>query len=105
MIKHIETVEQFEQETKEGLALVDFFATWCGPCRMLAPVLEEVDEEKALPCDILKVDVDILPTIAGKYGIQMIPTLLLLKDGKILAGTRGYMSKPQLLDFVRKSLD
>ena len=105
MIKHIETVEQFEQETKEGLVLVDFFATWCGPCRMLAPVLEEVDEEKALPCDILKVDVDILPTVAGKYGIQMIPTLLLLKDGKILAGTRGYMAKPQLLDFVRKSLD
>ena len=65
----------------------------------------KVDEEKALPCDILKVDVDILPTIAGKYGIQMIPTLLLLKDGKILAGTRGYMAKPQLLDFVRKSLD
>ena len=105
MIKHIETVEQFEQEIKSGLVLVDFFATWCGPCRMLAPVLEEVDEEKALPCDILKVDVDILPTVAGKYGIQMIPTLLLLKEGKILAGTRGYMAKPQLLDFVRKSLD
>ncbi len=105
MIKHIETVEQFEEETKNGLALVDFFATWCGPCRMLTPVLEDIDEEKALPCDILKVDVDKLPFIAGKFGVQMIPTLILLKDGKILASTRGYMGKPQLLDFVRKSLD
>ena len=105
MIIHVESNEQFEQLSKQGLVLIDFFATWCGPCKMLSPVLEEVDEEKSLPCDILKVDVDKLGLVAAKYGIQMIPTLILLKDGKILSATRGYMGKPQLLDFVRKALD
>ena len=105
MIKHVNNADEFNQEIANGIVLVDFFATWCGPCKMLAPVLEEVDAEGSLPINIVKVDVDQVAPVAVKYGIQMIPTLLLFKDGKIINSTRGYMGKSQLVDFVRKSLD
>ena len=104
MIKHVENFEQFKEEIK-GTVLVDFFATWCGPCRMLTPVLEEVDQSHELGLDIVKVDVDIVPDAARMFSVQSIPTLLVFKDGKLMQGALGYMAKPQLLDFVRKSLN
>lgn len=104
MIRHIKSVEEFDTYTK-GTVLVDFFATWCGPCRMLTPVIEEVDQKGLLGVDVLKVDVDELPAIASRYGVQSIPTLIVFKDGKIARSGLGYMPAAQLVDFVKKSIE
>ncbi len=104
MIKHIESYEQFKEEIK-GTVLVDFFATWCGPCRMLSPVIEEVDERNELGINVLKVDVDEVPDAARLFNIQSIPTLLVFENGTLKNKALGYMGKPQLIDFVRKSLN
>ena len=104
MIKHVNTIEEFNEEIK-GTVLVDFFATWCGPCRMLSPVIEEADRNNELGIDVIKVDVDEVPDAARKFGIQSIPTLIVFKDGKIAKVTMGYMNKPQLVDFVKKSIE
>ena len=101
MIKHIENEAEFKEFIKEGLVLIDFFATWCGPCKMLSPVIEQVEKEKP-ELKIVKVDVDEAPAIAAEYGIQAIPTLFLVKDGKIIDKRMGYLNKNQLTDFVNK---
>lgn len=74
----------FEEEVinSELPVLVDFWAAWCGPCRAVAPVLEELSEEKAGQLRIVKVDIDENPALAQKYGIQSIPNMILFKDGK-----------------------
>ena len=101
MIKHIENEQEFKALKDEGLVLIDFFATWCGPCKMLSPVIEQVEREKP-ELKVLKIDVDELPGIAADYGIQAIPTLFLLKDGKIINKGMGYLNRNQLTDFVNK---
>ena len=78
----------FESETKDGLVLVDFYADWCGPCRMLAPVLEQVTGVK-----IVKVNTDENPNLAAKYSISSIPRLLFMKDGKVVDQLAGLVSK------------
>ena len=101
MIKHVKTAAEFEEAIAKGEVLVDFWATWCGPCRMLAPVLEEV--EKELPdLTIVKVDVDEAPELAAKFGISSIPTLIRFQDGKEGEKTLGFMPKPKLLAFLGK---
>lgn len=94
---------EFENITKEGYTLVDFFATWCGPCKMLAPVLEEVDQEYA-DVNFVKVDVDQEEDLAAKFGIMSIPTLYLLKDGEVVAKTGGYQPKEALRTFLDTNL-
>ncbi|EAC7578138.1 thioredoxin, partial [Listeria monocytogenes] len=74
MVKEI-TDATFEQETSEGLVLTDFWATWCGPCRMVAPVLEEIQEERGEALKIVKMDVDENPETPGSFGVMSIPTL------------------------------
>ena len=101
MLKHINNVAEFDATIKEGLVLADFFATWCGPCKMLAPVLEEVANENA-NISILKIDVDEVGPLAARYGIQAIPTLILFKDGKQIAVRMGYQNKNQLLAFINQ---
>ena len=102
MIVHVNSLEEFNEKISKGKVLVDFFATWCGPCKMLSPILEEVDERKeAGDLLIVKVDVDEAGVIAANYGIQSIPTLILFKDGKAVNQTLGYMPKPQLLNFLK----
>lgn len=95
----IKTVEEYQELTKEGVVLVDFFATWCGPCKMLAPVLDEVEKE-AENVKILKVDVDKFPELASKFNVMSIPTLVLLKNEEVVKISNGFMPKPAVLKFI-----
>ena len=102
MIIHVDNLNEFNEKIAFGRVLVDFFATWCGPCKMLSPILEEVDERgEAGDLLIVKVDVDEAGEIAAKYSIQSIPTLILFENGKAVKSQLGYMPKPQLLNFLK----
>lgn len=91
----------FEAETKEGLVLVDFWATWCGPCRMQAPILEKLSEELSEDeLKILKMDVDENPETARAFGIMSIPTLLFKKDGKVVKQVAGVHTAAQIKAIV-----
>ena len=102
MIIHVKDFNDFKEKIASGRVLVDFFATWCGPCKMLAPVLEDIDQKgEAGDLLIVKVDVDEASDIAMNYGIQSIPTLFLFENGKLINKALGYMPKPQLLQFLK----
>ena len=91
----------FESETKEGLVLVDFWATWCGPCHMQAPILEKLSEELSEDeLKILKMDVDENPETARAFGIMSIPTLLFKKDGQVVKQVAGVHTAAQIKDIV-----
>ena len=75
MIKHVETMEELKAEIEKGDVLLDFFATWCGPCRMLGPVLESLDQKDDFKVQIVKVDTDEAPSLAMAFNVQTIPTL------------------------------
>ncbi|WP_018664921.1 thioredoxin [Heyndrickxia acidiproducens] len=94
----------FSQEVSEGLVLTDFWATWCGPCKMIAPVLEEIDSEMGDQVKIVKVDVDENQETASKYGIMSIPTLVVMKDGQQVDKVIGYQPKEALEELVKKHL-
>ena len=100
-IKHLSD-KDFEQETnKSNLVVVDFFATWCGPCRILGPILENVAGD-VKDVDIYKVDVDENEKTARQFGVMSIPTIVLLKDGKEIARNIGLMNYDNLLDFINR---
>lgn len=84
--------------------LVDFWAEWCGPCKMIAPVLDELAGEYAGKLKVCKVDVDANPEVPGKFGIRGIPTLILFKDGNAEATKVGALSKTQLVEFIDASI-
>lgn len=96
-------LDNFKEEIKEGLVLVDFYATWCGPCKMIAPVLEEIDTEIGNEIKILKVDVDQNQSIANEYSVMSIPTLLLFKDGKVISKCVGFTPKEALIDWIENN--
>lgn len=100
MLKHIKDSAEFNNETAKGKVLVDFFATWCGPCKMLSPILEKVASEHE-DLTILKVDVDEVGDVAAKYGIRSIPTLILFEDGKAVDMKLGYMPEESVLRFAK----
>ncbi|MFN2328018.1 MAG: thioredoxin TrxA [Chromatocurvus sp.] len=85
--------------------LVDFWAEWCGPCKMIAPILDEIATEYAGKLKICKVDVDSNPEIPPKFGIRGIPTLILFKNGNAEATKVGALSKTQLIDFIKESVE
>lgn len=92
---------EFEKEIKEGTVLVDFFATWCMPCRMMSQILEEVDRELDGKGKIVKVDVDQNENLAKKFGVMSIPTLVLFKDGKMVSKNVGVMQKNDCLNLFK----
>jgi thioredoxin 1 len=92
----------FQDETKSGLVLVDCWAEWCGPCRMIGPVLEELSKEMG-EVEIKKLNVDFNQDTAQKLEIQSIPTLLLYKDGKLVDRALGAMPKASIKKFIENS--
>ena len=88
----------------EKLVIVDFWATWCGPCRMLSPLLDEVEEEMADKITVVKVNVDDADEIAYRYRIMSIPTLLFFKGGQIVDRTVGAMPKNALVERIEANL-
>lgn len=96
------TDQTFSGETNEGVVLVDFWAPWCGPCKMIAPVLEELDSDMGDKVKIVKVDVDENQETAGKFGVMSIPTLLVLKDGEVVDKAVGYQPKEALAEVLNK---
>lgn len=95
------TKNNFQEEVlaSEKPVLVDFWAVWCGPCRMLAPIIGEIADERD-DIKVGKVNVDNEPELAEAYGIKSIPTLLLIKDGKVVSSSIGYKEKSELEKFI-----
>ncbi len=104
-IVHV-TDESFEQDVlKSGQpVLVDYWAEWCGPCKMIAPILEEIAQEYSDKLKIAKLNIDENPATPPKYGIRGIPTLMLFKDGNVEATKVGAVSKSQLSAFLDSNL-
>jgi thioredoxin 1 len=88
----------------EKLVIVDFWATWCGPCRMLSPILDEVEEEMSEQIQVVKVNVDDADEIAAQYRIMSIPTLLFFKNGELVDKTVGAMPKNVLIEKINTNL-
>ncbi len=103
MVKHLNENE-FESEVlkKEGVVLVDFFATWCPPCKMLAPVLDEISNSRSIGFEIAKVNIDENYDLAAEYRIEVVPTMLVFKDGKVVDTLIGYNSKEDIVEKVSK---
>lgn len=107
MGKPMEVTDQtFDQEVlkSDKPVLVDFWAAWCGPCRMVAPVVEQIGDEQGDNLKIAKIDVDQNQTVAGKLGIASIPTLVLYKGGQPVERLVGYMPKARLMERIEPHL-
>jgi len=102
-ISHL-TDQNFASETGSGVVLVDFWAPWCGPCKMIAPVLEEIDSEIGDQVKITKLDVDENPQTASNFGVMSIPTLLVFKDGEVVDKVVGFQPKEALTDVLQRHI-
>lgn len=88
----------FNELIKKDLVIVDFFATWCGPCKMLGPVLESLEN-----VEVVKIDVDECPNLSKQYGIMSVPTLMLFRNGDLKAKSSGFMPKDTLETWITEN--
>lgn len=95
---HLED-QNFADLIKEGTVLIDFYADWCGPCKMIVPVIESLALERD-DINIIKIDVDKQDAIASKFGVLSIPTLHLYKDGKLVSERKGFQTKETLTEWI-----
>lgn len=102
-LKHLDD-NNFQTEVGEGLALVDFFADWCGPCKTIAPIVEQLAVENVDKVKVVKVNVDESQATTASFGVTSIPTLILLKDGKEVKRFVGVTMKAQLQEALNKHL-
>ena len=100
------TDSTFESEvlTSQQPVLVDFWAAWCGPCKMVAPIVEEIATEQGEKLKVAKVDVDVNPQAAQQYGVMSIPTLIVFKNGQAVERLVGYMPKAKLMQAIQPHL-
>jgi thioredoxin 1 len=98
------TDSNFDQETKDGVVLVDFWAEWCGPCRMMAPTVDALATEYHGRATVAKLNVDENPSVPGRFMIRGIPTLLLFKDGKLAETLVGLRPKSDIAQAIEKHL-
>lgn len=93
--------ENFDEVTSAGVTLVDFWAPWCGPCKMLLPIMEQVAAELGSDATVAKVDIDECGDLAVRFGIRNVPAVFLIKDGEVLEQFNGIQTKAKLVDAVR----
>ena len=94
------SAENFDETFSSGLCLVDFWAPWCGPCKMLSPILDQIAEEVGDQIKITKANIDDLPEQCVKYGIRNVPEILIFNDGQVVAQLNGMQSKAKILDAI-----
>ncbi len=97
------TKNNFDEKIKTGAVLVDFWAQWCGPCRMAGPVIDELAEEYKDKLAVAKVDVDSEPEVAEKFGVMSIPTVILFKDGQEVGRQIGFAGKAGYIQLLQKA--
>lgn len=100
MVKLIKTEEEFNREIMNDKVVVDFFANWCGPCKMLAPIVEEVSNELE-KITFIKVDIDEMESLPRQFDIMSIPTLLVFEKGELIKRHTGYIDKDELVQFIK----
>ena len=88
-----------EIKTSEKTVLIDFYADWCGPCRMVSPIIDEIAEERE-DIKVCKINVDEEPDLANRFQVMSIPTLMVFKDGQLVKQSQGARPKPQILDMI-----
>ncbi len=98
---HLEAAD-FKKEVLEakGKVLVDFFATWCGPCQMLSPIIDQLANE-VTDVKICKVDIDKAEELTNEYGVEVVPTLILFENGQVVKSVSGVMAKPAILNMLK----
>lgn len=94
------TKDNFDSVTSSGLVLVDFWAEWCGPCRMQAPILDQLEEEIGSKVKVCKLNVDDHPDIARRFGVFSIPTIIAFRDGEQINKAVGVQSREQLITMI-----
>ena len=95
---------EFENEIKQGVTLVDFYATWCGPCRVMGGILEDIDDALDGQANIIKIDVDECPSLARSFGVMSIPTLMIFKDGQLKEKHVGIWDQDECVDTIKSYL-
>ena len=92
----------FQDQVSQGVALVDFWAPWCGPCRMQSPIVDQIADQVGDRAKIVKVNIDEAPSVPSSFGVQSIPTLLVLKDGEVVQKYVGVQSQDKLLQAIEQ---
>lgn len=100
MIKKLQNINEFNDEISKDYIVVDFYADWCGPCNMLSPILDDVATTNNI--EVLKVNIDEFGELAMKYGVMVIPTIMIFEKSKVLKSNTGVLSKSELEEFLRK---